>query len=73
MKLDLNKTQFLVAEQGPTRMFRRKSRHMLFQGDRPIRPIEWGEWMELKKDFPKEVKDDGLTVKSVWFLVEITS
>ncbi|MGY5795173.1 hypothetical protein ACXHXM_34020 len=75
MKYDLAKTQFLI-DKGACgtyrRTFRRKRGLMLFDksGD-IIRPITQKDWDELRKAWPEEVKQDGLKVKSVWFLEEI--
>jgi hypothetical protein len=74
--MDLAKTQFLME---PTpygghriRTFKRKSALVLFAANgQPIRPITWAGWCKLKADWPAQVDADGLTVRTVWSLVEV--
>lgn len=74
-KLDLAKTQFLFEDKGPVqslRLFRRKRNLVLFRRDGwHIRPITYEAWRKLQKDYPDEVKADGLYTKTVWTLEEI--
>ncbi len=75
---DLAKTQFLATTNAftgrvyPTKAYRRKRASMMFDRDgRPMRLMTWDEWLKFKSDWPKEVEEDGLTLKTVWTLEEI--
>jgi hypothetical protein len=70
--MDLSKTQFLVVDHG-IRAFRRRRRSFLWDGKReqPIRRMEWLEWNEFRKEWPKEVEEDQLRLITLWTLEEI--
>jgi hypothetical protein len=74
-KLDLAKTQFLFENNGLTttmRLFRRKRALVLLRPDGLYtRPISYHDWRKLQKDYPDEVKAEGLYVETVWTLEEI--
>ncbi|QRI64873.1 hypothetical protein JQ506_07745 [Shinella sp. PSBB067] len=73
--MDLAKTQFLVENHGThstIRMFKRKRVSFLFDRDgKPIRPMEWNEWLAFKKTWAKEVERDKLTLRNVWSLIAV--
>lgn len=72
MKIDLQKTNFLIEADGSIRYFRRKNVHMLFGADgAPIRPIDIMEWRKLRPDY-RAPHPDGLWADHVWTLEEYT-
>lgn len=68
MSYDLAKTQFIFGEYGTIKAYRRRRKTALFQGDKPLRLIEWNDWLRLKKAYPREVESDKLSVRAVWVL-----
>lgn len=73
--MDLKKTQFLF-ERGAfgssLRTFKRRRKFVLFDAEKkPKRLIEWEHWIKLKETWPDHVKNDGLTVRTVWVLEEV--
>lgn len=75
-KIDYSKTQFLEEDHGThktLKAYRRKAACMLIDGKgKPFRVITWEDWCALKRDWPDQVKADGLTIKTVWTLVPVT-
>lgn len=73
MSYDLAKTQFIFGEYSTVKAYRRRRKMALFQEDKPLRLIEWSDWLRLKKAYPREVESDKLAVRTVWVLEEIAA
>lgn len=74
--MNLCKTQFLLTPRPygghEIKAYRRKSATLLFSREgKPLRPMTYAEWTEFKRAWPKEVEADGLTLRTVWTLVEV--
>lgn len=72
---DFSRSNFLIDEKyyGSTiTEYRRRKNYIMFDAqDKPMRKMSLRGWQEFKKEFPKEVEEDGLYVKEVWVLEEV--
>jgi hypothetical protein len=72
----MNKTNYLISlnifGDETIKAYRRRRKYMLMESNgKLIRLMEWAEWLDFQKAYPRWIKEDGIQLGSVWTLEEI--